>query len=167
MEAADPQVGCHRRSGSHRFGRTPVVKGYYQPTFLYELVWLVIVAGLVVWLDRRLRLGHGRAFALYVALYCVGRLVVEKLRTDEAEIIFGQRLNVWTSLIVGLAALAFFVVKKGDRDASVFRDGVPAPTNDGQDGAALALSIDVTTGSTGGPLLTRAREARSTDDPPP
>ena len=50
-------------------GRVP---GYYHPTFLYESLWCIGVALLVIWADRRFKLGHGRAFALYVAAYCVG-----------------------------------------------------------------------------------------------
>lgn len=112
----------------------PVVKGYFQPTFLYELIWNVIVAGLVIWLDRKLRLGHGRAFALYVALYCVGRFGVEKLRTDEAEIILGQRLNVWTSIIIGLVALAYFFLQKGGRELSIYRAGFVLPGTEVESG---------------------------------
>ena len=55
-------------------------------------------------------MGHGRVFALYVALYCLGRLWIENLRIDTANEIFGLRLNVWTSLIVGLGAVIFLVI---------------------------------------------------------
>ncbi len=63
-----------------------------------------------MWADRRFRLGHGRAFALYVAAYCVGRAWIEALRIDDAQIILGLRLNEWTSLIVFLGAVVYFVV---------------------------------------------------------
>jgi prolipoprotein diacylglyceryl transferase len=82
----------------------------FHPTFLYESLWLVGVAALVVWADRRFRLGHGRAFALYVAAYCVGRAWIEALRIDEAQVIAGLRLNEWTSLVVFLGAVVYFVV---------------------------------------------------------
>ncbi|MCU1613588.1 MAG: prolipoprotein diacylglyceryl transferase, partial [Frankiales bacterium] len=52
----------------------------YHPTFLYELLWNLAAAAVLVWADRRWRLGHGRAFALYVALYCAGRVWIEMLR---------------------------------------------------------------------------------------
>ncbi len=45
----------------------------FHPTFLYESLWNLGVAVLVIWADRRFRLGHGRAFALYVAAYTFGR----------------------------------------------------------------------------------------------
>ena len=82
----------------------------YQPTFLYELLWNVGVAALVIWADRRYRLGHGRAFALYVAAYTVGRGWIEWLRIDPAHKFFGLRLNDWTSLLVLAGAIAYFVV---------------------------------------------------------
>jgi prolipoprotein diacylglyceryl transferase len=82
----------------------------FHPTFLYEAIWLVGVAGLVAWADRRFRLGHGRAFALYVAAYCVGRLGVELLRIDPVSTVGGIRLNVFTSVLVGVAAVVYLVV---------------------------------------------------------
>jgi len=82
----------------------------FHPTFLYESVWMVGVALVVIWADRRFRMGHGRAFALYVLLYCVGRLWIESLRIDEAHHILGLRLNVWTSILVGIGALIYLVL---------------------------------------------------------
>jgi prolipoprotein diacylglyceryl transferase len=82
----------------------------YHPTFAYELVWDLGVAGLVIWADRRFRLGHGRAFALYVAAYTVGRAWIEALRIDPANDILGLRLNLWTCLVVFLGAVTYFVV---------------------------------------------------------
>jgi prolipoprotein diacylglyceryl transferase len=83
----------------------------FHPTFLYEFVWNLGVAGLVIWADRRFRLGYGRAFALYVAGYTAGRGWIEYLRIDEvqADDVFGLRLNVWVSIIVFLAAVAYIV----------------------------------------------------------
>jgi prolipoprotein diacylglyceryl transferase len=91
----------------------PVVLGTFHPTFLYELLWNLAAAAVVVWADRRFRLSHGRAFALYVALYCAGRLWIELLRTDPAETFSGIRLNVFTAIIVGLLAVAYLVWQRG------------------------------------------------------
>ena len=82
----------------------------FHPTFLYEMLWNLAAAALLIWVDRRYRLGHGRVFWLYVALYTLGRLWIELLRIDDAEIVLGLRLNVWTSMIVGVGALVAFVV---------------------------------------------------------
>jgi prolipoprotein diacylglyceryltransferase len=80
----------------------PVVKGIFQPTFLYEAVFLVVLGTLLLVIDKRRTLAPGQLMGLYVAGYPVGRIVIEKMRTDEAELIWGQRLNVWTSIVVFL-----------------------------------------------------------------
>ncbi|MGN6472074.1 MAG: prolipoprotein diacylglyceryl transferase [Mycobacteriales bacterium] len=83
---------------------------YYQPTFLYESIWDVGVAWVVVWLDRRRHFTKGRAFALYVMLYTAGRGWIESLRIDDAHKFLGLRLNDWTSVLVFVAAAAYFVI---------------------------------------------------------
>jgi prolipoprotein diacylglyceryl transferase len=109
----------------------------FHPTFLYELLWNLAAAALLVFLDRRFRLGHGRVFWLYVVFYTVGRLWIELLRIDPAEQVFGLRLNVWTSILVGLVGVAAFVVqgrRHAGREDSVFVDGdrqVSAPVGAG------------------------------------
>ncbi|SDE97970.1 prolipoprotein diacylglyceryl transferase [Blastococcus fimeti] len=85
----------------------------FHPTFLYELLWNLAAAALVIWADRRFRLAHGQAFALYVLAYCTGRLWIELLRTDPAETFFGVRLNVFTAVVVGLLALVYLVWQRG------------------------------------------------------
>lgn len=82
----------------------------FHPTFLYESLWMVGVALILIWADKRFRMGHGRVFALYVLLYCLGRVWIEYLRIDTANTIFGVRLNVWTSILVGVGALVYLIV---------------------------------------------------------
>jgi prolipoprotein diacylglyceryl transferase len=84
----------------------------YHPTFLYELLWNLGVAALVVWADRRWRLGGGRAFALYVAAYAVGRLWIEALRIDEANQLLGLRLNQVVMAVLLAGAVAFLVRRR-------------------------------------------------------
>ena len=91
----------------------PVVAGIFQPTFLYESLWCLLLALAIVVLERRLRdrgtaLRRGQAFALYVMLYTVGRFAIELMRDDHANVILGLRLNVWTSGLVFLGATALF-----------------------------------------------------------
>ncbi|MDP9101662.1 MAG: prolipoprotein diacylglyceryl transferase [Actinomycetota bacterium] len=85
----------------------------YHPTFLYESLWDLGVAGLVVWADRRWRLGRGRAFALYLAAYTTGRLWIEALRIDHAATLFGIRLNDYVSALVLIASLTYLVARRG------------------------------------------------------
>jgi len=87
----------------------PVVLGTFAPTFLYESVFCLLLAILLLLLDRRFAFKPGQIFALYVIGYPTFRIVIEKMRTDEAEIIFGQRLNVWTSLGVFLLGIGLYV----------------------------------------------------------
>lgn len=94
----------------------PLVKGVVHPTFLYESLWDVGVAVLVWALDRRYRFGKARAFALYVMAYSVGRFWIEAMRSDDATHILGMRLNNWTSIVVFLAALAYFLRTTGRRE---------------------------------------------------
>jgi prolipoprotein diacylglyceryl transferase len=94
----------------------PILKGIYQPTFLYESLWDVGTAVLVWALDRKYKFGKGRAFALYVMAYTVGRFWIEALRSDDAAHFLGMRLNDWTSIIVFLGALIFFLRVKGPRE---------------------------------------------------
>ncbi|GGR71908.1 prolipoprotein diacylglyceryl transferase 1 [Streptomyces humidus] len=117
-------------------GRVP---GYYHPTFLYESLWCVGVALLVIWADRRFKLGHGRAFALYVAAYCVGRAWIEYMRVDDAHHILGLRLNDWTALIVFLLAVTYIVVSAKKRPG---REAVVEPGADASDDTASADGED-------------------------
>ncbi|NUQ32224.1 MAG: prolipoprotein diacylglyceryl transferase, partial [Dermatophilaceae bacterium] len=80
----------------------PVVKGYFHPTFLYEALWCLLLAAFLVWLGRRHSLRSGQVFAAYVMGYPVGRIVIENMRSDSANLIFGQRVNTWVSILVFL-----------------------------------------------------------------
>lgn len=82
----------------------------FHPTFLYEMLWNLAAAAVLVWLDRRFRLRHGRVFWLYVMLYTAGRLWIEMLRIDPAEVVLGLRVNVWTSVLVFLGGAVAFVL---------------------------------------------------------
>jgi prolipoprotein diacylglyceryl transferase len=93
-----------------------------QPTFLYELIWNVLVFVALIYLDRRFTLGHGRLFAIYVAGYCVGRFGVELLRDDAATHIAGIRINSFTSTFVFIGAVVYLVLApKGREDPASLR----------------------------------------------
>jgi prolipoprotein diacylglyceryl transferase len=84
----------------------------FHPTFLYELLWCLAGFAALIWADRRFRLGHGRVVALYIMIYTLGRGWIELLRIDNVELdnVLGLRLNVWTSIVLFVAALIWFVV---------------------------------------------------------
>ncbi|MFF0533400.1 prolipoprotein diacylglyceryl transferase [Nocardia amikacinitolerans] len=101
-----------------------VVEKIVHPTFLYELLWNVLIVVLLVQIDKRWRIGHGRLFALYVAGYSFGRFFVELMRDDEATEIAGIRINSFTSALVFLAAIAYFVfATKGRETADQLQPG--------------------------------------------
>ena len=80
----------------------------FHPTFLYEAIWVAIVALLVIRLTPRLASHPGRIFAAYVALYSLGRLFIEQLRIDTANEILGLRLNTFTSITaIVIAAIVY------------------------------------------------------------
>jgi prolipoprotein diacylglyceryl transferase len=102
----------------------------YHPTFLYEALWCLGLALLIVWADRRFQLGHGRAFALYVAGYTAGRGWIEYLRIDPAHEVLGLRLNDWTSLLLFVGAVAYIVISARLRPG---REQVVDPRMEAQD----------------------------------
>jgi len=96
---------AHRPAGYEQYAT-------FHPTFLYESLWCLLVALVIVLIDRRWRQDHGRTLALYVMLYTVGRGYFEHLRIDEANHVLGLRLNEWTSLVVFLAGVAGYLLAR-------------------------------------------------------
>ncbi|WP_454039597.1 prolipoprotein diacylglyceryl transferase [Corynebacterium afermentans] len=105
------------------------------PTFLYELIWNVAVFFVLIWADRRFRLGHGRVFWLYVAGYTLGRFFIEFMRRDEANLILGLRVNTWVSAILFIVAVVVFCMLRNGRETpeEVDPEYNRAPTADSQD----------------------------------
>ncbi|MGB6208160.1 prolipoprotein diacylglyceryl transferase, partial [Mycobacterium sp.] len=87
-----------------------------QPTFLYELLWNLVVFAVLIYLDRRFTIGHGRLFALYVAGYCIGRFGIELLRDDAATHIAGIRINSFTSMFVFIGAVVYLILAPKGRE---------------------------------------------------
>jgi prolipoprotein diacylglyceryl transferase len=85
----------------------------YHPTFLYEALWNLALAGLLILYERRHPNARpGRLFALYVAGYALGRLWVEALRIDPASRIAGLRVNIWVSILALAASAAWLVATR-------------------------------------------------------
>ena len=119
----------------------------FHPTFLYEMLWNLAAAVLLVWLDRRFRLGHGKVFALYVMLYCAGRFWIEALRIDTVNEIGGFRLNNYTALIgfiVALVWLIWLIRNRPGREEIVEGIGMSAEP------AAAGSAAEVTSGAAAG-----------------
>jgi prolipoprotein diacylglyceryl transferase len=85
----------------------------FHPTFLYELLWDLFAAALLVLVvERRLRLRPPGLFALYIVLWCFGRFWIELLRVDPANHIFGLRVNTWVSGLGFLAGLIWLYLSQ-------------------------------------------------------
>lgn len=82
----------------------------FHPTFLYESMWNLGLAGLVIWAGGRFRMTGAQLFAVYVMGYTAGRSWIEYLRIDTVNYVLGVRLNVWTSIAVFAAAAVAFSV---------------------------------------------------------
>ncbi|WP_199256272.1 prolipoprotein diacylglyceryl transferase [Mycolicibacterium mengxianglii] len=96
---------------------TGQVAAVVHPTFLYELLWNLLVFAALLYVDRRFKLGHGRLFALYVAGYCVGRFGVELMRDDFATLIAGIRINSFTATFVFIGAVVYVILAPKGREA--------------------------------------------------
>jgi prolipoprotein diacylglyceryl transferase len=82
----------------------------FHPTFLYESMWNLGLAGLLIWAGGRFRMTGGQLFAVYVMGYTAGRSWIEYLRIDTVNHVLGVRLNVWTSIAVFMAAAVAFSI---------------------------------------------------------
>ena len=123
----------------------------FHPTFLYECLWNLAAAALIVWLDRRHRFAGGQVFGLYLMAYTAGRCWIEMLRIDDAHRVLGLRLNVWTSLLVfALGVLVFVIAGRLGRPTHVVADGSTdeaEPSSGEDDSQASADKGDTDTSS--------------------
>jgi prolipoprotein diacylglyceryl transferase len=97
---------AHRPSGYEQFAT-------FHPTFLYEIVWNLALAALLVWLGRNRRVRAPGLFALYVAGYSLGRIGEELLRVDPAHHILGLRLNLYVAALLLIGGLLWFARIQG------------------------------------------------------
>ena len=84
----------------------------FQPTFLYEVIWNLLGAAVLLWAGRGARLQWGRLFGLYLVWYSAGRIVWESIRIDPSDVYLGLRTNVWAAIFGVLLGLAIMIVQK-------------------------------------------------------
>jgi len=82
----------------------------FHPTFLYEVLWNLSLCGVLLLIDRRIKLRPGRLLAVYVVGYSIGRFWIEGLRIDPARAGGGWRLNQWMAVIVGVLAAGYLLI---------------------------------------------------------
>jgi len=83
----------------------------FHPTFLYESLWCLLCALLILAIPRIRQLQPGNTFLLYISLYCLGRVGIESLRIDFSHRILGLRFNEWVALL-GLVISAVFIYRR-------------------------------------------------------
>jgi len=120
----------------------------YHPTFLYELLWNVLIFAALIYIDRRFKIGHGRLFAMYVAGYCFGRFWIELMRSDYASQPFdGIRVNSLTSTFVFIGAVVYIMVAPKGREDPASLAGKPEEDEDTVETFAKELTaVAATTG---------------------
>ncbi len=101
----------------------------FHPTFLYEFLYDLGMAGVLILVGSRFRIRPPALFSLYVSVYCVGRVLEELLRVDPSHHFLGERINFWVAIVVFVCSTAFFVWwqfvrPEGDRP-SVKRRQIP------------------------------------------
>ncbi|MDR1394327.1 MAG: prolipoprotein diacylglyceryl transferase [Bifidobacteriaceae bacterium] len=123
----------------------------FHPTFLYELLWDAGLAVVLIWAGRRFRWAHGQVFFAYMGLYCLGRVWIEALRIDTAHHFLGLRLNVWTSILVGLTGLGLFCWSRwkhrADPDTQADAEAGTEAEAEGEAEGEAALETDLETDS--------------------
>src|SRR6266700_3128479 len=141
-------IGLHHRPASYAAYRT------FQPTFLYELIFDLALAALLVWLGHHTRIRPPGLFALYVTGYSAFRIYEETLRIDSSEHFLGLRLNLYVASALTLAGLAWFIISQrrtpadiaapdGAANAAGAADGV----TDDAEGADGLIGTDVDAGA--------------------
>lgn len=116
----------------------------FHPTFLYESLWNLGLVALLLWIDRTLRLGPGRLFAVYVMGYGVGRFWIEGLRIDSVQLndVAGLRWNQWVAIAAIAGGALYLYATRGrtwpDRPADAPDDGDAAEVGGNDAGDEVA-----------------------------
>lgn len=135
----------------------------FHPTFLYEMIWNLIGAALIVFLGSKImkKLKAGSLFAIYIMWYTAGRTWIEALRIDFAHEFLGVRINVWVSMAVFvLGVVAFIVIQQMGKSTELLAEKLRTVTE-------IELSL-VEDGETGLPTakanLTKTKDEITAND---
>jgi phosphatidylglycerol:prolipoprotein diacylglycerol transferase len=85
---------------------------YYHPLFLYEFLWNLLNAGLLIWISRRFRnfLRRGDLFLIYLVFYSFGRFFLEFLRLDPSPVA-GINVNQTIMAVVFVTSAAVLLLR--------------------------------------------------------
>jgi len=100
----------------------------FQPLFLYEMIWDVAGAFLILFLSRRFVMSWGKAMGTYFLWYGTGRAYLETLRLDPTEFHFlGEKINTDVAAAAAIFGLVILIVQsirhRGEQAPSGFRPG--------------------------------------------
>jgi prolipoprotein diacylglyceryl transferase len=89
----------------------------FQPSFLYELIFDLALAAVLVWLGHHRNIRPPGLFALYVAGYSGYRIFEETIRIDSSAHFLGLRLNFFVALVGTVAGITWFIFTQRRRSA--------------------------------------------------
>ncbi|WP_166972038.1 prolipoprotein diacylglyceryl transferase [Brevibacterium atlanticum] len=106
-------------------GRTEFV------TVLAESIWNLLACIVLIVVAKRLRLGYGQVFALYLCLFSLGRVLLEGVRlgtpeAEDARLLLGLPVNLWTaalSLLIGVVWLIVSRMRHRTQETGVYTHG--------------------------------------------
>jgi prolipoprotein diacylglyceryl transferase len=121
----------------------------FHPTFLYELIFDLAWAAVLVWLGHHTRVRPPGLFALYVTGYSAFRIFEESLRIDYSQHFLGLRLNTFVATALTVVGIVWFILVQRRTPAMA---GGPGET-DGQDEAVGSDQTELAakSGETEGP----------------
>ena len=102
----------------------------FHPTFLYELIFDLGLAALLVWLGHHRSIKPPGLFALYVTGYSAFRIFEESLRVDPSEHFLGLRFNMYVATILAIAGAVWFWYTQRRRPAAAGPAGEPPPAGE-------------------------------------
>lgn len=100
----------------------------FHPMFLYEILWNLLGAFVIIVLERKPYLRWGKAFGVYLIWYGIGRSVFETYRLDSSETFLSIRTNVWAALlaiVVGVLIILIQNRRHPGKELSVYVEGGP------------------------------------------
>ena len=125
--------GLHIDPSSPAFPEGLPAETLFHPLFLYEMLWNIAGAVLILLLERRLSLRWGKALGLYLIIYGTGRAWLESFRLDPTEfLLFGVKINLLTAVAVAVIGLVLIIVQSRrhpEPEPSVYLPGLVAASS--------------------------------------
>ncbi|WP_430593579.1 prolipoprotein diacylglyceryl transferase [Humidisolicoccus flavus] len=84
----------------------------FHPTFLYEFVWNILGAIVLIMIDKKSPQQWGKLIGGYLIWYGAGRAVWETIRLDPSESFFGIRTNVWMAIFAIILGVLIILVQR-------------------------------------------------------